>query len=439
MLRPGVTSRPASFYGHAILFLCFLNMFMMVGIRDSTIFFNIFNTGPVDDFGWSRGVATILVLINGVLYGAVSPLVGWCYDRLGPRIVMSLGAMAIGLGLVLSGQSTSLSQFLFYGLPTSLGMVCIGAVTTTALLSHWFRERIATAIGVATMGLHFGILFAVPVVENLISALEWRTTYALMGVAILVLLVPLNILLPRRRPGDVGQLPDGRPIEIAEPMAKVGDDFRPKPDDPDVWTLKGAVTSIPFWVIAAGLFASAAGLSLMHLHSAMLSVFGLATRHYFNLISLARCVGSGLWGVASDRLGRDRAYAWGTFVTLGDFGLLLALPSNPSTWWLGAFALFYGLGTSASTPTYGAMIADIFGGKNIGVILGFLQFPPGVGAAFGPVLGGVVYDITDSNAFVLVAGMLLFPVAYLCIHCTMAWRRDLAPRRGEGETIVHET
>ncbi len=415
MLRPEVPFRPVSFYGHAILFLCFLNMFMMVGIGNSTIFFS---TGPVDAFGWSRGVATILVLINGVLHTA-APLMGWCYDRFGPRIVMSLGAIAIGIGLVLSGQSTSLSQFLFYGFPTSLGLVCIGAVTTTALLSHWFRERIATAIGIATMGLHLGILFAVPVVENLISALEWRTTYTLIGVVTLVLLVPLNVLLPKRRPQDVGQLPDGRPIEIAEPMARVDDDFQSKSEDPNVWTLKEAVISIPFWVITTGLCASAAGLSLMQVHGAG----GVAATHYLRLISLTRCVGSGLWGVASDRLGRNRAYALGTLVTLGGIGLILASPSNPSTWWLDAFALLYGLGTSANTPTYGAMIADIFGGKNIGVILGFLQIPSLIGAAFGPVLGGVVYDTTDSNAGVLVAVVLLFSVAYLCIQCTMQYRQ----------------
>ena len=429
-------TRSANFYGPAILFLCFLNLFVTGAIHASTI---PLSPGVVDDFGWSRGVAAVFVLINGTMYGAAAPLMGWGYDRLGPRIVMSFGAMATGVGLVLSGQSTALPQFLFYGLSTSLGLVCIGAVTTTALLSHWFRKHIATTIGVATMGLHLGIPFAVLVVGKLISVLEWRTTYTLVGVAILVLMVPLNILLPRRRPGGVGPLRDGPPIEIAEPMAKVRDDLTPEADEPDVWTLKGAVTSIPFWMITAGLCAAAAGPSLMHLHSGMHSAFSSAARHYFSLINLTRCVGSGLWGVASDRLGRDRAYALGTFVALGGIGLFLALPSNPSRWRLVASTLLYGLGTSASTPTYGAMIADIFGGKHIGVIFGVLQVPSWVGAAFGPVLGGVVYDVASSSAHVLVAGMLSFPVAYLCIHCTMAWRRVSAPRRGDGETIDHET
>ena len=202
------------FYGNIIVAICFLNLMLVGGLMAS---FSVFNVALLDAFRWSRATTAAIASVNGIAYTALSPLAGWAYDRLGPRVIMPLGGFFIGVALVLSGRSTSLWQFyLWYGLLAGLGIVCLDFVGTIALLSHWFRQRRATAIGFAAMGLGVGILL-VPGVQLLITHHGWRAAMVLLGTAVLVSLAPLNALLQRRRPEDIGQLPDGASFDAMAP------------------------------------------------------------------------------------------------------------------------------------------------------------------------------------------------------------------------------
>ena len=138
-------ARRPFFYGYVIVALCFFNMVLMRGILAS---FSVFYIALLETFGWSRAATGTIASVNGFFYSASAPLVGWAFDRLGPRILMPLGALLIGCGLLLLGASTSLWHFyLSYGLLVGFGIGCIGFVSNTALLSHWFRRGRGKALG----------------------------------------------------------------------------------------------------------------------------------------------------------------------------------------------------------------------------------------------------------------------------------------------------
>ncbi|MFX4474226.1 hypothetical protein ABTA60_20085, partial [Acinetobacter baumannii] len=71
-----------------------------------------------------------------------------------------------------------------------------------------------------------------------------------MGLIVLIVLAPLNLLL-RRRPDDVGLQPDGDAAPVAgapKPASNIVDPVWAATD----WTLRRAVATTRFWWIALG-------------------------------------------------------------------------------------------------------------------------------------------------------------------------------------------
>jgi MFS family permease len=82
----------------------------------------------------------------------------------------------------------------------------------------------------------------------------------------------------------------------------------------------------------------------------------------------------------------------------------------------------YGIGHSAGSPTYGAVIGDIFSGRKVGLIFGFLEISFGFGSAFGSWFGGYLFDITGSYAWPLTVCLVCFVISGLAIHVCGRWQ-----------------
>ena len=422
------------FYGYVIVALCFLNLVLAGGLMAS---FGVFNVALLETFRWPRATTAAIASINGIAVIALAPLVGWAYDRLGPRIIMPLGGLLIGTALVLSGRSTALWQFyLWYGLLAGLGIVCLDFVGTIALLSYWFRRRRATAIGFAAMGLGVGIVI-VPGVQFLVTRYGWRGAMVLLGVAVLALQVPLNALLQRRRPEDIGQLPDGAGFEANAPGAATTETASASeapgkaPPARDDWTPANALRSFPFWSMALGHLAAGTGLSLMNTHAVAhlvhVGLDKLAAAGVFGLVGVARIPATAFWGFASDRLGRDRAYGIATVMALAGIGLLMFSGPEAPAWRFVAFAVLYGGGHSAANATFGATLTDIFWGTNVATIIGLLEIFFGIGIAFGPWFGGFAYDVTGSYQYAWMLVLVSYTLMYVSIQVSMTWKRRFDP------------
>lgn len=412
--------RPSFFYGYVILALCFLNMVVMRGVNGS---FSVFYVALLEEFSWSHGSGATIASVNFLVYALVSPLVGLAFDRLGPRFLMPLAGFFLGIGLFLSGRSDSLWElYVSYGVVTAIGQGGLGFVTQSALISHWFVRRRATAIGIATMGQGLGALLLVPLTQILISWLGWRSTFMVMAGLVLLTVVPANALLQRRSPADLGQLPDGD----ASPPGRAAEAHAGRRGETHNWTLRTALASFPFWTITVGHLALGAALFMLFTHMVAHLVdlgFGkLVAAFVLGLIGFIRIGGTALWGLVSDRLGRDKAYGVATLITLiGLAGLIAIQPESPMEF-VYAAAIVYGIGHSAGNPTYGALIGDIFAGRSIGIIFGFLEVSFGLGSALGAWLGGYLFDLTGSYRWPFSLCLLAFTISYLAIRTSFAWQ-----------------
>ena len=411
---------PKFFYGYVILGLCFINMVVMRGVNGA---FGVYYLALLEEFGWSRSDGASIASINFVVYALAAPVVGFAFDRLGPRLLMPLGAALVGVGFLLSSFSTSLLHLHFsYGVVTALGQGALGFVGHNALISFWFVRQRATAIGIASMGQGLGALVMVPATQMLISSIGWRWTYIVTGSLLLFLLVPANAFFQRRAPQDVGQFPDGEegpaPLQVARQAAS-----RQAQRD---WALGEATRSLPFWYITIGHLALGTALFLINTHViAHFVAVGyekLAASFYFGLIGFIRIGATIFWGSISDRLGRSTAYGIAILVTGLGVGGMIAMTVGAPLWLVYLTIALYGVGHSAGNPTYGAVIGDIFAGRRIGLIFGFLEISFGLGSAFGSWIGGYLFDTTGSYAWSFTLCLVCFAISGLAIHTCARWQ-----------------
>jgi len=411
--------RPKFFYGYVILALCFANMIVMRGVNGA---FGVYYLALLEEFSWSRSDGATVASANFFVYAIASPLVGLAFDRFGPRLLMPLGALLVGVGLVISAFANSLWElYVSYGIITALGQGALSFVGHNALISFWFVRRRATAIGIASMGQGVGALVMVPLTQLLIDQVGWRWTYIVTGSLLLLVLVPANALFQRRAPQDMGQFPDGDDASPAESTGR----HSAKHAAPRDWTLGEAARSFPFWCITIGHLALGTALFLINTHViAHFVAVGyekLAASFYFGLIGFIRIGATIVWGSISDRLGRSEAYGVATLVTALGVGCMIAMTVDAPLWLVYLAILLYGIGHSAGNPTYGAVIGDIFSGPKIGLIFGFLEISFGLGSAFGSWIGGYLFDATGSYAWSFGVCLACFIVSGLAIHACVRW------------------
>ncbi len=153
----------------------------------------------------------------------------------------------------------------------------------------------------------------------------------------------------------------------------------------------------------------------------------LAASFYFGFIGFIRIGATLIWGSLSDRLGRSQTYGVATAVTALGVAGMIAMTFGAPLWLVYLTIALYGIGHSAGNPTYGSVIGDIFSGRKIGLIFGFLEISFGFGSAFGSWIGGYLFDTTGSYAWSFGVCLLCFIISGLAIHLCVRWHsREMA-------------
>jgi MFS family permease len=388
-------SRLPFFYGWIIVAVAFISM--GVGVNARTAFSLLFP--PIlAEFGWERGVTAGAFSFGFIVSAALSPSLGRLMDRRGPRVVMELGVLLMGAGLLLATFVREPWQlYVTQGVMVGGGSVCLGYSGHSLFLPNWFVRRRGLAMSIAFSGVGVGSITMLPWVQMLIDDGGWRGACRAMGLLILVLLAPLNLLL-RRRPADLGLLPDGDSAATAmpKPSLLVLDPAWAAID----WTLHRALGTARFWWIAVGYFCGLFAWYAVQVHQTKyLEEVGFGANEAawaLGLVSLAGIPGQIVLGHLSDRIGREWVWAIGS----GGFALtylaLLALEAVPAPFMLYLMIAAQGVLGYGVTSVIGAIPAEIFEGKHYGSIFGTLMLASIFGGAAGPWLMGALHDATGS-------------------------------------------
>jgi MFS family permease len=387
------------FYGWVIVAVVFVTMALGVNARTA---FSLLLPPILGEFGWERGVVAGAFSFGFLVSAALSPTLGWLMDRRGPKVVMELGVVLMGAGLLLASYVTQpWHLYATLGVLVGGGSICLGYTGQSLFLPNWFVRRRGLALSLAFAGVGVGSIVLLPWMQAFMDRTDWRTACWTLGIVMLVVLVPLNLLL-WRRPEDLGLQPDGDSQGTGSaatgPAANVVDVAWAAVD----WTLGRAVRTSRFWWIAVAYVSGLYAWYAVQVHQTKYLVeIGFSTSDAawaLGVVSLVAVPGQIALGYLSDRIGRE--WVW-TVACVGFVICFLALIAmehapSPALLWLmvGAQgALGYGF-----TSVMGAIVAEIFQGRHYGTIFGTVMLLMIGGGAAGPWLTGVIYDVTGSYA-----------------------------------------
>ena len=392
------------FYGWIIVGVTFVTMAIGVNARTA---FSLFFPPIIDEFGWERGVTAGAFSFGFLVSAAVSPLIGRLMDRGGPRAVMELGVALMAGGLLLAPLTTQpWHLYVTIGVMVGAGSICLGYSGQSLFLPNWFNRRRGLAIGLAFAGVGLGSMTLLPWVQHMIEQTGWRTACTAMGIVVLVVLAPINLLL-RKRPEDIGLQPDGdaAPSAADKPVSYVIDPVWAGID----WTLGRALRTTRFWWLATGYFGGLYTWYAVQVHqtkylldigfSPSVAVWSLGA------VSLLGIPGQILLGHASDRIGREWIWTVSCFGFAICFAALVALEYFPSLWLIYLMVLTQGALGYGVTSIMGAVVLEIFQGKHYGSIFGSVMLAALAGGAAGPWVTGLLHDLTGNYTLAFVIGI----------------------------------
>jgi MFS family permease len=401
---PVMAAKTGLYYGYVMAILAFCIILIIYGLRFS---YGVFFIPMSSELGWSNATTSLVFSISMLMEGLFNIILGGVVDRYGPRLVVTISCILVGLGYCLMPTVSSTWQFfVFYSGLVGIGMGGLFA-PLVSIIARWFSARRNLITGLVISSVGIGILAVSPIANRLIMSYSWRTTFLIFGMIIFLFTTTCAQFL-KRDPASLGLAPYGEDIQ------------KQKGNKTTVAGLsfKEAVQSYQFWSVFILLFSYGFCSNAVSIHivpeaiklgiSATLAATILAT---IGGLQIAGRIGLGL---AADRVGNRIMFIFGFIVFAG---LTFWLPSIKATWALFVFAVLFGFAQGGMASSQSPITAGLFGVKSLGLLFGCVGFGFTLGAALGPYVTGRVVDASGSYqiAFIICAviSLIALTVAFL--------------------------
>lgn len=412
--------RPKIFYGWYIIGVAMLGAFL--GSGSSQFFMSIMLKPLSEELGGSRTAITGAITAGTLLGGFLSPLIGRLVDRYGARPLTTLGGLAAAVHYFAMSNLSQLWEFyVVYVIGRAITSETLGGVVPTAAATNWFRRMRGRAIGLVMMCIPLGGSALTLIGQFIMDSHGWRAMFVVFGVVTLVLLVVPAWLVMRRRPEDMGLLPDGD-----QPSPFVGSQTGQKPREEEYsWTLSEAVRTPTLWLlIAAQLLGVMANTSVSFHQVAYYTDMGIPATSAVAVISLyalAGAVAMGVWGLLTEHFS-ERHLA--VLVTLLAGASIFYLSLVRSLGEAILFGVLFGLTSRGEGSLLIIILAQYYGRRSYGTISGFVNPFKMVGLGMGPLVASITFDLTGSYHMVFI----FFGTATLLVALLLWLAKKPTPR-----------
>ena len=399
MAAPEKPKRPPRFfYGWVMVVIVALGGFS--ASTEALPVLGIFLKPVSAEFGWSRAAFTTPIMLGGLLGSVAALLTGPMVDRFGSRWAL-VGAFGIlGLSFILMAAMEELWHYYVIQMIARSMNTGVMAVATAVIIPNWFIVRRGRAFSLGNLGFPIGASVIPLFVQFLISTSGWRTAAFGVGILIWVVSMAPAAAFLRRRPEDMGLVPDGRP---APPPAQDPGAPGPSPNvslnvSLDVsLTLAQAAREPSFYLLSLAGFFWWFGRGGVVLH--VVSYFtdgGISPSLAVAALVIHSATGAGgvlLAGFLRDRYDVRLVLIVVFVLTAAGTGLLLAV--GPA-WLALTWGVLYGVVQGSSVPLQRLMYADYFGRRHLGSIEGVVRAAQNIAQAAGPLVAALAFDATDS-------------------------------------------
>ena len=363
------------------------------------------------EFGWSRAEIAMAFAICCLVFGLMTFPAGRISDKYGPRPVVMVGGIILGIGFVLSGFiQTKLQLYITYGLISGFGGGII-YLPPIATAPKWWPDRRALATGFAVVGLGLGSFIMGPLATYIIQApgLGWRYVFWYCGVAMGLMALIAGAFL---KPPPKGWKPAGwsPPAPAAGATVKATRDF----------THEETTKDAKFWLLYAAYFCgSFAGLMVIgHLagHGRDQGLTAMAAAGAVSSLALFNAATRVLSGWFVDMIG-IRGYFAACFA-LQAAVMLLLYPLGGNYYALWAIAAIIGWNYGAMFTLFPATCLQFYGPTAQGSNYGLLFTAWGLAGFAGPWVGGYLKDSTGTYYIPFICGAVLCALGTLILATT---------------------
>ncbi|MEO5808315.1 MFS transporter [Devosia sp.] len=340
-----------------------------------------------DDTQWGRaGISTAMTIafiamgVSGFAWGAVT-------DRIGPRPVVLIGSIMLGIGLFTASRAPNLLVFqIAYGglCGASVGAFFAPIMATTLA---WFDQHRSLAVSLVSIGGGVAPMVITPLASVLISAYGWRSAMLIVAIGVWVILIPATFLIRRA------------PAAQAEPKPAAANPAKPG--------RSAAATALrtPQFIVLAAVFclccAAHSGPIFHTVSYAMLcGASALAAASIYSVEGVAGLFGRLLFGLMADRFGVKRVIVGG--LVLQAAGIYTYIYVSQLTHFY-LLAAVLGMAYGGVMPLYAVLARDYFPASVMGTVLGGITMTSSIGMAIGPLGGGWIFDTFGDYHWLYVA------------------------------------
>ncbi len=343
----------------------------------------VISAALIDQMGWSATQTQIPYMIACAAFAFFMVPGGRLQDRFGPKPIIITAAILTGIGFLMAGAiMTVLGLTIFFGVVFGIGMGMGYAAPTPAACKWFCPSRRGLISGVVVSGFGLAPIYIAPLTTLLIRQYGIQSTFYILGVAFFLIIILLAQMICNP--------PEGYKPAIS---AKVTARKRTAQKEFDVKEVLKTPQFYMLWVMFCfGTFAGLLTIGQMAKigieQAGMTSAFTLIAFYaFFNFF------GRIAWGVISDRIGRRFSMFAMFAIQLITY---LAFPYLVTPVSLTIGIIMVGFTFGGMLTLFPAVTGDYYGMKNFGLNYGIVFTAWGIGGVAGPLVGGLVRDITGT-------------------------------------------
>jgi MFS family permease len=347
--------------------------------------FTVFVTPMQEDLGWSRAAMTGAFSLALLLSGLAGIPVGRWLDRYGPRLLMTLGSCAATLLVFTWAGVQHLTMFYLIWAGIGVTMAAVLYEPAFFVVATWFVHQRGRALTVLTLLAGLASVIYIPLAGWLVQRQGWRGALYTLAAVLAVSTIPLHAFVLRRRPADLGLIPEGTKAALAERSVEGA-------ETPGV-SMGVALRDAAFWWLSVAFFLGQLATAAVAVHLVPYLIdqsyapeFAAVTT---GLIGVMALPGRLLFTPLGDRLPRQQVTA-GLFLVQTLALLVLLLVRGVAGVY--TFVVLFGMGFGAMTPARAALVADLYGPRHYGQINGVVALFVTASRALAPVSAGAIYD-----------------------------------------------
>ncbi|MDR5659165.1 OFA family MFS transporter [Serpentinicella sp. ANB-PHB4] len=330
---------------------------------------SLFNQPLMDKFGWTNSETVFTFSLIIFVFAFVTILSGRLQDKIGPKIVATIGGLFYGVGLMLSSTATSTTQlYIYYGVISGIGVGFV-YVCPLATCIKWFPDKKGFITGIAVGAFGLGSLVFKSVIQHLLDATGVSATFLYLGIIYTILIIIGAQFL--RVPGDQGMSSSNVVV------------------DSNNFTVLEMVKTKAFYLIwIVYLLGSMSGLLVIGLAKdigvELANLDPVVATSAVSMIALFNAAGRLSWGALSDRMDRLKVVFMMFSITAICMVIMSVLSLNFVTYFVSVAGIAFCFG--GFLAVFPTITGEFYGIKNLGANYGVVYQAYGVAALVGPMI-----------------------------------------------------